>query len=93
MLQTRTTGQQIERDIQHMVGFAVRQMKPQDRAQPVDAARDIQLPHELLHRADPASRESLCPLRQLQLNRRRDQHRRLPVPVGFINPPGHSTLP
>lgn len=47
MLQTRTARQQIERNVEHMIGFTVRQVKPEDRTLPVDASRDIQLPHKL----------------------------------------------
>ena len=76
-----------------MIGFAVRQMKPEDRTLPVDAAGNIQLPHKLLNDSDPSGREGLRAIRQFQLHGRRDQHGRLPVPVGFINPPGNPTLP
>ena len=93
VLQARATDEQIKRDIEHVIGFAVRQMKPEDRTQPVDAPGEIQLPHKLLHDSDPSRGDGLRAIRQLQLNRRRNQHGRLPVPVGSINPFHHPTLP
>ena len=93
MLQTCSSGEQIEGDVEHVIGLAVRQMKPQDRTLPIDTPGDIQLPHELLNGPDPSGGESLYPIRQFQSDRRRDEHRRLPVPVGLINPPGNATLP
>ncbi len=93
MLQTLAASEQIEGDVEHVVGFTVRQPQLKDRTQPVDAVGDAQLSHELLNHSDPAGRDRMRPLGQLILSRRCHKHRRLPVPVGFINPPGNPTLP
>ena len=93
VFQTRATGQQIERDIEYVIGFTVRQMKPEDRTLLVDAPSEIQLSHELLHHSDPSGGNGLRAIRQFQLNRWRAQHGRLPAPVGLINPFRHATLP
>jgi hypothetical protein len=69
MLHTRAASQRVERDIEHMNRFAVRQMEPQHPPQPGDTSCDFQLSHELLHDTDPARRESPHQLRQFQLNR------------------------
>jgi hypothetical protein len=92
MLQTLTTSKQIEGDVEHVIGFAVGQMKPQDRAPPIDAVSDIELPDQLLHDSHAPSGNRLRPLGKFILNRPSRQHGRLPIPVNFINTIRRPTL-
>ncbi|MAX40128.1 MAG: hypothetical protein CME33_26610 [Gimesia sp.] len=76
-----------------MVGFGIRHVKHKDRTAAIDALRNAQLPNQLLRDANSPAGNGLSLFRQFIFHVRTRQHRRLPVPVGFINPFLRATLP
>ena len=93
VLQTGAARQQVVGHVEDMVGFAVRQVELEDRTDPIDAVGHAQLPHQLLHDPQPAGGNRLRPIGQFVADGRRINHRRLAVPVGFVDALVRPTLP
>tara|TARA_R100001480_G_scaffold80963_1_gene90103 strand:- start:533 stop:862 length:330 start_codon:yes stop_codon:yes gene_type:complete len=93
MFQAGASSEQVEGDVEHMVGFGIRHVKHKDRTATIDALHNAQLPNQPLRDANSPTRNDLSLFRQFIFHVRTRQHRRLPVPVGFIGPFLRATLP
>ncbi len=75
-----------------MIGFTVRQMHLDDRANTIDVFCEPQLFDHLLNDTQPTSIRRLNSIGQLLWNGGRRDHRRLTAPVRFGNSLCRSTL-
>ena len=92
MLKTRAASKQVVSNVEHMIGFTIRQMHLEDRTNAIDAFCQPQLFDHLLNDTQSTSIRSLNSIGQLILNGRRSDHRRLTAPVSFVDPLCRPTL-
>ena len=77
MLKTCSASEDVKRNVQHMIGFRVRHVHFEDAAVAVDAFRQTNLTHHLLHKSKPPTTDGLCSVSKFQRCRRTSQHGRL----------------
>ena len=73
MFQTCSASEQIESNVQHMIGFTVWQMHFEDRTYAIDVLGETELLHHLLNHSESTGTNGLDSVAQLILNRRREQ--------------------
>jgi len=60
VIQTRSAGQQVERDIENVIGFVVRKVQLEQRDSLVNLLPQIKLPDQLHDRTDPPAETACC---------------------------------
>ena len=63
MFQAGASGEQVEGNVEHMIGFGIRHVKLKDGTAAIDAVRDAQLPNQSLRDANPPACYGLSLLR------------------------------
>ena len=67
MLETGASREEIEGNVEHMIGLSIRQVDFENRAMLIDRFGKPNLPDQLLHQGDPATTDRLRLLCQFQL--------------------------
>ena len=93
MLQTGSSGEHVESNVEDMIGFGIRHVKFENWTAAIDAECNAELPDHLLRDTNSASCDGLSLLCQFVTHGRTSEHRRLSVPVAFIDPFHRATLP
>ncbi len=92
MFEARSAGEQIERDVQHMVRFVVRGVELEDRHGAIDLVAEAGLFDELENHSQSAARNRLRLLGQLVLGPLRPEHRRVGHAPQLIDSTQHPPL-
>ncbi len=75
MFQARVASEEIEGDVEHMIGFGVRHVHIEDRTTAIDGLGEPDLSDHLLHNREPAAVNGVRFITQLKLRFRAADHR------------------
>ena len=92
MFQAVATGEQVQRDVEYMIGFVVGQVEFEQRNRSIDFLPQIELLGQLQERSDAAGGDGLLLVGKFVLDARRIDHGRRTGPVALIDSPQHLLL-
>jgi hypothetical protein len=69
MIQAGATGQQVEGDVEHVIGFVIRRVELEDRSELIDVSPQVELLDQLHDHSQPATLHGMLLFRQFIIDR------------------------